>query len=530
MPRKKTPPRIAVIDFETDPFEFGGTIAPFCAGFFDGVIYREFWGDDCMTQLADYLKSIETPLYIFAHNGGKFDFMFLLRAGLLDNPLKIIHGRIVSAKMGIHTLRDSYAILPVPLSAHAKDEFDYSKMKRSQREKNRADILHYLASDCENLYSFVMKFIDRFGLKLTAASMAYGELKKISPQVQTGEFFDDKFRAFYFGGRVECFEKGIIKGNFNVYDVNSMYPHVMRDCDHPDGAEYVATPTKPDSRGFLPGRLHGLVYFAEIEAVSFGALPVREKTGLDFPNSKSPREFFACSHEIQAGIETGKLSRIKYKRLFYFKKIQRFSEFVDTYYAERLEAKKAGDKSRDLLTKLVLNSSYGKFAMNPREFFDYQIIDGHEKGEGELYADYGDFTIWRSPAPVSRFNNVAVAASITSAARAVLMRAIAKAERPIYCDTDSIICAALDLSHDSKKLGAWKHEATATVAGIAGKKMYALFDGAGECVKLASKGVRLSGDDIMRLCAGETINYKKESPALGLNGATRYIERAVRMT
>lgn len=527
---KKKFRRFATLDFETDPFSFGAEIAPFCAGFFDGKEYRDFWGDDCMVKLVEFLHTLKEPLYIYAHNGGKFDFMFLLAAGMLENPIKVIHGRIVSAKIGIHTLRDSFSILPVPLSAHKKDDFDYAKMRRSERDKHKNDILHYLAKDCEYLYEFVGEFIARFGIKLTAPSMAYGELKKIAPQQQTGESFDAYFRQFYFGGRVECFKKGVINAPIKVFDVNSMYPHVMKTFQHPGSPSFVHTKTRPGGDGKLPGRLADKVYFAKISAVSDGALPIRGKEGLSFPASKRPSEFFACSHEIQAGIETGRLKNIKYIDVRYFTRTQNFADFVDAFFAERLEAKRLGDKSRDLLGKLVLNSASGKFGMNPREFYDYTIVDGDCPGDGELYASYGDFSVWRKPAPVSRFNNVAIAASITSGARATLLRGIHSATGLLYCDTDSLICGELDAPKSASQLGAWKEEATASMAAIGGKKMYALFDDAGECVKMASKGVRLSPAQILDVCQGSAVTYRKESPALSIKGGQRYIERQVCMT
>jgi hypothetical protein len=109
------------------------------------------------------------------------------------------------------------------------------------------------------------------------------------------------------------------------------------------------------------------------------------------------------------------------------------------------------------------------------------------------------------------------------------MRALAVADRPVYCDTDSIICRGLALEHSASKLGAWKLEAEGDRIAIAGKKLYALMSGA-ECVKIASKGVRLSAAEVFRVAGGEIVTYKKEAPALGLNGATRYIERRIRAT
>jgi hypothetical protein len=536
MSRKKKP-RFATIDFETDPFEFGADIAPFCAGFFDGKVYEDFWGDDCMVQLARFLETIKEPLYLYAHNGGKFDFMFMLRDGLIENPLKIINGRIVSAKIGIHTLRDSYAILPVPLRAYAKDDFDYGKMLKKNREKHKNDILHYLARDCEYLHEFVGHFIEAHGIKLTAAAMAYGELKKLHPQSETSEHFDAKFRPWYFGGRVECIESGILTDEFKVFDVNSMYPSVMRNFNHPLGDVHINLKTvTPDEFGFLPGARRDAVYFADIVAVSNGALPERTKTGISFPRSKVARRFSACSHEIQAGIEVGALRVLKYETVNCFQRFQRFAEFVDLFMGERLAAKARGDKAGDLLAKLTLNSSYGKAGMNPRTFRDYHIEFSQRRPaqddgpQWELHTDYGDFILWDRPtAARARFNNVAIAASITSAARATLMRALAVADRPVYCDTDSIICRGLALEHSASKLGAWKLEAEGDRIAIAGKKLYALMSGA-ECVKIASKGVRLSAAEVFRVAGGEIVTYKKEAPALGLNGATRYIERRIRAT
>lgn len=536
MSKKRNP--IAVIDFETDPFQHGESVAPFCAGFYDGNNYEEFWGDDCITKLIEFLHTLKTPHYIYAHNGGKFDFIFLLRAGMIENPIKIIHGRIVSAKCGIHTFRDSYAILPVALKAHEKETIDYDVMKKSKRESHKNEILKYLRSDCVNLFDFVTGFIDTYGIKLTAASMAYGELKKKQPQAQTSLDFDERFRPFYFGGHVEYFDRGILPGDWKVFDVNSMYPFVMRNYVHPSGPHYIYSKTKPDNMGFLPGRLANKPYFCEILADSAGALPIRTKQGLDFPIGKNIK-FFACSHEIQAGIETGKLNVKEYGNVRYWMRTQDFAEFIDPLYSARIEAKKNKDKAADLLIKLQMNSSYGKFALNPREYKDYQITGWAEKPDFDgrnflLTADYGDFCLWEAKAEINqytKFNNVAIAASITSAARAELMRGIHKAVKPIYCDTDSLICHRLDMPHDGVALGDWKLEAEADLAAIAGKKLYALFSGGenGECVKMASKGVRISPSDMLRVCRGESVTWQKESPAMGLNGEDRFIKRQISM-
>lgn len=141
--------------------------------------------------------------------------------------------------------------------------------------------------------------------------------------------------------------------------------------------------------------------------------------------------------------------------------------------------------------------------------------------------------------------NVATGASITSAARAELLHGIARAERPIYCDTDSLVCRDLDMP-DGAELGAWKHEGDATEAAIAGRKLYALWGeesadpveaasrvkawGDPRCIKLASKGVRLQAGSIREVAMGKVIRWKAEAPTFNVAGGHFYLERDVRMT
>ena len=47
--------KIATMDFETDPFKFGREPEPFCAGIFDGEVYRQFWGSECVINIVELL-------------------------------------------------------------------------------------------------------------------------------------------------------------------------------------------------------------------------------------------------------------------------------------------------------------------------------------------------------------------------------------------------------------------------------------------------------------------------------------------
>lgn len=544
MSRKKKLQKVAVFDFETDPFLYGRNPLPFCAGFFDGVKYADFWNTDSgdrekdaralVMELADYLADLKEPHLVYAHNGGKFDFYYLLRAGLLENPVKIINGRIVSAKIGIHELRDSYAIIPIPLAAYQKDTIDYDLFEVDKRQANKADILHYLAKDCEYLYQLVSAFNSRFGDKLTIGGTAMQKLKELHPFERTTEAHDLKLRPFYYGGRVQAFETGIIRGDFKIFDVNSMYPYVMREIFHPLGAHYITYYENVlDERGELIDGESCAPYFARITARNRGALPTRTKEGLSFDLECG--EFFATSHEIKIGLKHKLIEIDRVHEVLVPMQKQTFDKYVDSYIKEKIEGKESGDKVKEIFAKLLLNSAYGKFGQNPDNYFDFRLCENieidywHRQG-WELEADYGEFAIMRTPSENKSYFDVAVAASVTGAARAVLLDALNSAVRPVYCDTDSIICEALPgVEIDALKLGAWDLEKRGDMVAIAGKKLYALFDGT-QCLKVASKGVRLKGHDIAHICAGQEKTHFNDAPSFGLDGSIKYMKRRINTT
>jgi len=545
---KKVEYSIAVGDFETDPFKYGRVPKPFACGLMhesDAVDrhYVKFWGSDCVDQLLAYLLALKRPLRIYFHNGGKFDFFFFLKH--LQNPIKIIHGRIVKARIGIHEFRDSWAIIPMPLAGYKKTKIDYALMEVDKREENRALILDYLFDDCNYLFDLVLAFNERFGPRLTIAGTAQIELRKYHPQYSQSEAHDTQFRPFYFGGRVECFDSGIIKGDWKVYDVNSMYPFVMRNCLHPLGGGYVVPHEKAlDKDGWARG-FPGRMYFCVVRGINRGALPQRVKDnngGLSF-NVESG-VFHTTSHELRLAISLGLFDVSEVIDCFIPRTCQSFAQFVDTFVAEKIEAKKSGDKIKETFSKLILNSAYGRFGINPFDFYDYCIQhEGEEAPRGmEPYERNTEYTLWRErvnypeghescESPARGFEDVAIAASITSAARAVLMLAIVQAYRPVYCDTDSLICEKLGegCRLSSTELGAWKFEGSGNEIAIAGKKLYALTDKGAE-VKSASKGVKLDIDEIRRVARGETVLWENDAPNFSLLGGVRFVKRRAQST
>jgi hypothetical protein len=538
---KPTKKIIAVVDTETDPFAYGCNVKPFCLGFDTGERYVDFWGDDCVKQFFDFLatETAEGNEYvIYAHNGGKFDFYFFLEYLDPDQAPLIMGGRLVKIMFQGQEFRDSFAIIPQSLASYQKDEIDYDNFTRDKREQYKAEILHYMRKDCQYTRELICGFHNMFGDKLTIASAAMCMLNSFHGfEKMTSEGMDDRFRQYYYGGRNQCFETGVLRPKFGphflVYDRNSMYPAEMRDALHPIS-----------NRPRLQTAIDQDTDFACIEAINHGALPMRdEKGGLDFTVKRGT--FYATIHEIRAGIDTGTLEIIRVKHAWAFDRKATFREFVEHFYGLRLEAGERGDILAKTLYKLCLNSPYGKFALNPRKFKQWALTVGeipepqwspdHPDG-WSLHSQTGDLFIWQRPSPRRNgFYNVATAASITGAARANLLRNLALSKRPIYCDTDSIICEGLRGDLNETELGGWKLEAIGDRAAIAGKKLYTIYNqtdlrDTGEAIKLASKGVRLTPREIIAVCNGEEITYRNPVPTFKLDGSTEFVSRRINKT
>ena len=136
-----------------------------------------------------------------------------------------------------------------------------------------------------------------------------------------------------------------------------------------------------------------------------------------------------------------------------------------------------------------------------------------------------------------RYFNVATAASITGFVRAYLWKAINATGRDkvLYCDTDSI--ATMDEGHaldTGKGLGKWKHEGEFDKAGIGGKKMY-IFRGKPDKkgkreYKTASKGVKLTNNQLWKVAKGQTVEYEPENPSFSVHTPPRFISRRITLT
>lgn len=559
----------AVIDAETDPFIYGRTPAPFIWGFYDGDTYEQF---TTTSDLARFLCAYDGIVY--AHNGGRFDFHFLLPYLEPGSDVMLINGRIAKVALGACELRDSFCILPIPLGGYQKEKIDYAIFEQGEREKphNKKRIEDYLYLDCKYLFELVSAFIERHGQKITQASAALTlaeSMLDVKFPNSTAEYYD-QFKPYYYGGRVQCFERGTRAEKFDVFDINSAYPWAMLKA-HPFSLESYTGKGALDDAEKTP---HA---FFHLRGVSGGALPWREGIGkkLIYPADLCTRDYFVTGWEVIVGLETGTIKRdscaVVSKTVH--TETMAWENFIMPLYAERDDAKRTGDKSGNILAKLAMNSGYGKQGADPRNYTKDMLVDAtltpdlmcggvYHKGRRFSYGGSPEGYDAEGPAGAlviatrclddteQRFYNVACAASVTGCVRAHLWRSLRDVDGPIYCDTDSIACRDGSALETGGGLGAWKHEGEFSRWAIAGRKLYAFWTNAGDgrdftardlserdaenlplWGKIASKGAVLSSGELLALASGslEKIEYQQPAPSFSIKFGPRHLKRDIRM-
>jgi DNA polymerase type B, organellar and viral len=521
---------IYTADCETDPFKRGRVPSPFIWGLYDGENpVKYFYNTD---SFVDYVSNLNAIVY--AHNGGKFDWFYILHRLDAFEPLLIINGRLAKFKIGRCEFRDSYNILPEPLSSYQKDDFDYTILERNVRYKqeNWITIKKYLANDCIYLHEFISKFIAEYGRNITLASSAmkyWGKLSKI-PSPSTSRFFYESMKPYYYGGRVEVFKHGEINNTFKLIDINSAYPYAMS-FDHP----YGDTSTMGDK---LPETIDEIQRsFITLTSESTGVFPFRDKLTLSFPNDGYIREFNITGWEYLAAKELGLLKNYNITTVITFDESINFTEYVNHFFDAKDKAKKSGDKAGYIMSKLLMNSLYGKYGANSAEYKEYMTVDKRfiEACENDGYsfcAELPKHAIMQKPLDEKsqRYYNVAVAASITGFVRAYLIKNIHRCENVYYCDTDSIVCDSYDDSIIGSELGKFACEGTFDYGAIAGKKMYAFKYANENKYKTACKGAKLTPKEIIKIALGAEIIYKPENPTFSLRNGIDFIDRKIKAT
>jgi len=430
------------------------------------------------------LNNLNDGDVVYAHNGGKYDFLFLFQYiqqnKLKIRDIKVIHASVVMLRIEykgkVIEFRDSFAILPVSLKnltidynvEHKKLQMDYNLGINDKR------FIEYFKNDLMGLYEVLEQSKELLNSYTIASATMNNYLKNFYKKKVSNYSFkvDELFRNGYYGGRVEIFK---MRGeNLHYYDVNSLYPSVMYDFEYPlienNNIEYV-NEFIPDALGYYYIR----VKVPETEYIPL--LPYRDKEGkLLFPQGTWQGWYYSpeVSKAIELGYDVKVIKGYVFKRTDYI-----FREFVDYYY----NIKKNSSGAKKFIAKLMLNSLYGKFGQH-RELDTFEVSEDSPY----MYLPYLNLVRVKTLS-YAKYIHSEIAGLITSYARLRLYSLFERAgkENIYYCDTDSVITSK-ELN-TSDKLGDIKNEDNIKSFIAINPKVYAYITTDNSKIVIKAKGL-----------------------------------------
>jgi len=392
--------------------------------------------------------------------------------------------------------------------------------------KSEKDYLEaYNMNDAKVSYSFLkflFKVFEEYGaspkktIGSTAMSLFKNRFLDDEYSIHEKDILLDIFKSYY-GGRTEAFfrgnlKKGMTKKKFiNYFDVNSLYPSVMRN-EYPN-PNFLKTSFDDEKKIDDYDGVSEVDIFCPY--MKYPLLPFRNETKVIFPTGNIRKQFYTHV-ELRKAKELGyKILKI-YKTYYYTEKCFPFRTYVDFLYGMRLKHQK--EKSPlEAVDKILLNSLYGKTAQRFLNLDNWTPVpkDLSELDKFEKVEIRGDFMRVKENVEPSSFCIPIWASYVTAYGRLKLYDYIVK-HKPYYVDTDSIMTD--DEIKTSDKLGDVKLEMKIIDGVIVKPKFYALLNDKpitedeptkNQYVKLKGLGRRLLLDDFMNLLKNPKVKYTK---------------------
>ena len=394
--------------------------------------------------------------------------------------------------------QDSLKLIPLSVESIAKSfKLPISKLEIDYEAHNNLPIGSPLTKEEEEyikhdvqIVAYAIEYFYSQGLdRMTIGSCALAEYKKIITKRDFKRFFPipkyhQDVKQSYRGGFTYLNPKfaGKTIKNGIVLDVNSLYPSVMYDSYLPYGTP-IFFKGKYEKDNIYP--LYTQMIRCQFE-LKPGKIPtIQIKYGYNFRaneylTTSGNTEVVLClnSVDMELFLDHYEVYNLEYISGWKFKSAQGlFTDYIDKWSNNKIQAKKDGNHGLYLISKLFLNSLYGKFGTDTRvrskipymgEDNEIHYKDGEEEEKDGIY--------------------IAMASFITSYAR---KKTISSAQKImdnyregksniqfVYADTDSLHCISPDfelpegLDIDPTKLGAWKYESKFNKAKFLRQKCY----------------------------------------------------------
>ena len=404
----------------------------------------------------------KTKVYVIAHNWA-FDFPVLqAHQWFLDAGYEQYKAIIEGPPTSITYRRDGVSICLLDTLNYFRTSLEslgkslgIPKLEMPDYNKKREDWDTYCKRDVEVIHKAIITFIafilehDLGNFQQTLAAQSFAAFRHRFMKHRL--FIDDNEKAChsareaYHGGRVECFHLGYIKGPLYYLDINSQYPSVMRNFDYPTR---LATFSRTfELRDVIKIARKNCV-LADVTLKTFMPLyPVRYNKRLIFPIGT-----FRCTlttREFNYAVKHNHIKKVH--SVAVYERARIFKEFVDFFYMKRLAFTFNDNAEFAYMTKILMNSLYGKFGQNGRVYNDIGVAPNGEieawdeidgvTGEVRKYRKFGGKIQEFKRESESYNSHPSIAAHITADARLLLWDYILLAgyENIRYCDTDSLL-------------------------------------------------------------------------------------------
>jgi len=544
-----------IVTFDIETYVKDGKFVPFACGWFDGEFMRNYYLTDFNSPYEMLLQALRDLLdfnpnaKVYIHNFANFDYIFLIKVLFENFVVKPYFKDNKVLNLTYHTkdnsnikidIYDSYLILPSSLRTLAskykvevqkgifphnfvnENNLDYIGITPditlfndisaeeyegliSDKWNLKEELIKYCEIDCISLYQIIFKFNELiyglFSINIhrypTLSSLAFAIYRsKFMPTnviaQLSGQMAKD-IRQSYTGGACDMYIPSNKEEKIYAYDVNSLYPSIMKDCDMP-----VGNPTffegdirliNPDAFGFFycniiaPDNLEHPILQTHIQTENGirTMAPLGTWSDMIFSAEMDNAMKFGYKFEILWG--------------YTFEKGKIFKEYIETLYELRLNYPKSNPLN--YTAKLLMNSVYGRFGMddnfpditifdNQKEYLTFEINHSEEildiiELDNKILVKHKNFqkeiNTMLDGVKETHNTNVAIASAITGYARIHMSQfKNTKDFNLFYTDTDSIyINKPLpdDLISD-KTLGLMKLENTINKAIFLSPKVYCL--------------------------------------------------------
>ncbi len=331
----------------------------------------------------------------------------------------------------------------------------------------------YNLRDAEIVQVFMARMQDRLHAMGVNLGVSIGQLamsvfrKNFMPAKITTFNHPDVLRAYY-GGRVEVFYKGILKGPVHVADINSSYPDVMRNRVYPDTARLEPSRFGTHEWGYGKFTVH------IPKSCFIPPLPYRSEAGrLFFPVGNVTGHWTYA--EVRKALQMGCKILAEEPGVGTNHGARPYEKFIDFLYDQReivkhrlaKNPKDADANFESLFLKLIMNNRYGKDAQHkPSTLMTRFRLSKSKLEDLQTYTEvkvgpfYG-YTIERKTPP--RTANYLWGIYTTAYARLSLLEKMeavhASGSQLAYCDTDSIMftgdagLGVLDIGSGLGKMG-----------------------------------------------------------------------------